>query len=75
MTPLFVLAGNYRQFREWCRDHDVPPREARYIASADVLFGTPQGVRYAVSGDPWTRYDYETIMDVLRVRQAVRVDD
>lgn len=34
-----VIGGNWREFRQWCRMHDVSPMDAIYADTAEKLMG------------------------------------
>ena len=34
-----VVAGNYREFLNWCFDNQIDPREALYVSEFHVLKG------------------------------------
>lgn len=37
--PVLVFAGNYNQYRDFLREHDLNPREWRYVSRPDQIMG------------------------------------
>lgn len=69
---VYVLAGNYQQFGQWCSDRKISryDRRVRYIAGRADLLGAHQGMWYIKVGTWEDRRDIEEIRDVLRTRDA-----
>lgn len=51
-TPTLVLARNYREFLDWCREHDINPdqRHLRYVSSVNSLMGVHRAEFVALPG-------------------------
>jgi len=75
----FVIAGDYRQFSDWCREAlemgTVPAIElgVRYVERADKLYGYREfDVIYY--GTYYDRRDIQEILAVVSMMSAVRPD-
>lgn len=49
---LLILAGNATQAAQYCREHDIPLSEARWVMSADQIRGY-HDPEYVVTGTFW----------------------
>jgi hypothetical protein len=65
---IFVLAGNMREFQNWCRIHNISPNQARYISDLDRLrgAGSPKTMVFRY-GTWYQRRDLDTIEFELRM--------
>lgn len=52
-----VLAGSLRQFKDWCRENEVDPRDQNvlYVGEARHLRGLGKPVQLVVYGTFWGR--------------------
>lgn len=64
---LYVLAGTYVQFANWCAEHRISPRDRRVrcILSGPDLRGAPQGLWYIRIGTWGERRDLDVIENTL----------
>lgn len=71
---LYVLAGNYHQFADWCARQGISrhDRRVRYIGSPVDLWGSPRGLRYVKVGTWEDRRDLSEITELLHTRDAVK---
>lgn len=66
-----VLAGNYREFRNWLMDNEVHPQDALFVNNASVLWGRkfqPEETSLTVLPSFNERADAEDILQIARTR-------
>lgn len=66
-----VLAGNIREFRNWCVYNGITPNSALFVSSLDVLQGRQfdsQSTRFVEIGTFVHRSDSKEVVEVLRSR-------
>ena len=75
-APILVVAGNARQFADWCREHGLRERQdAIYVSSERALRGR-QGGSYVLTGTWMDRRDIREIEQSLRIVGAqLRTDE
>lgn len=60
--PLAVIAGNWHQFRMYCRDNNIGPQDAVYVESKQAIAG--YRFREVITiGTYFTRDDWRELMD------------
>ena len=75
--PILVIAGNYRQFVYWCREHEISPsdtKRVRYVSEPHVVLGR-HGNPYVTVGTFYGRRDMSEIYRELRIIEAVPLGD
>ena len=73
---LYVLAGNHREFQQWCADRDIGPndRRVRCICTSTSMLGADHGMWYIKIGTWERRMDLPRVMQTLATcgaREAV----
>lgn len=67
-----ICAGNFLEFRQWCREQDVNPYSKRVIFADDGEklrgFETPSEDCIIVYGTFWNRPDAQDVMECARQR-------
>lgn len=66
-----VLAGNIREYRNWCAYNGINPATALFVSSIDVLQGrqfTTQTTKFVEIGTFVHRADSREVVEVLRSR-------
>jgi hypothetical protein len=69
---LYVLPGTYAQFKNWCADRGISPRDRRVVCIMNPweLMGTPHGLWYIKIGTWYDRRDLPHIEVALAGRGA-----
>ncbi len=52
MEKTLIIAGNYRQFKDWCQRNYCAPKNAIYASHKDVVRGL-RGVKIVETGSYW----------------------
>jgi hypothetical protein len=71
-TPLLVIAGNYQQFRDFCRNHNLSKEQARYISRPEDTVGK-RGLPYIIIGDAYKKDNYVLLLKLMKARGHVEV--
>ena len=62
-----ILAGNYRQYRHWLKEHEPPnPKSYRYIFTETSVLGI-RFDSYLIVGTYWSRRDAGRMYDAVRL--------
>jgi hypothetical protein len=78
--PILVIAGNYRQFVFWCREHNIDPRNTRKAVflgendSARRIQGR-HGNPYIKIGTFYERRDLLEVNQHLHIIEAVPLEE
>lgn len=62
---IYVIAGNYSQFRDFCWRNDLTPRHAKYVGSMYDLRGLGPDTQFAAYGTWQERKDIHQIHETL----------
>lgn len=74
--PILVIAGDYRQYVFWCREHEISPndrRRVRYVRDWQDLRGR-RGNPYITVGTFYQRRDMAEIREGLKIIEAVPLE-
>ena len=64
-----VLAGNYKQYNEWCRRYMIPLREALFVSNvANLSSRDVRDMEWHITGTYYARPDANEILMALRSR-------
>ena len=64
-----VIAGNYRQYVNWCRENNLQLRDAFYIDRIDQLFGLELAADDIVKVGTWyQRHDIDKLLEEANSR-------
>lgn len=64
-----VIAGSYRQFRDWCARGGDNPQQYHYVKDASDLYKVPDHVSVALVGTYYERRDWPELQDMVEVRK------
>lgn len=73
MAKWVVLAGNYREYQQWCRRNVIHPRDALFVAESSNLGGRGRDLSTATwirTGTFLDRRDVDEVMAMAKVMQA-----
>lgn len=75
--PILVIAGDYRQYVFWCREHEINPNDmkrVRYVRDWNSICGR-RGNPYVTYGTYYQRRDMVEIRQALKVIEAVPLEE
>lgn len=74
---LLVTAASAARYRQWCRDHEIPPTQARYVHSPRCLRAYSHA--YLVKGPGWYMHEiwqqHDDLIDHLVKRERLTLLD